>query len=185
MEYHHLHPLSNNKKLKAFFGQMGSNKSFSASVPNAWMASPPGHPFFLLMLHWMHIKLTKGNAKLRPEELTGPEALYNGIKEYEKDIGHTSLLDPQYQRKQLFPGSNPSTGHEVVLLPSWYIYPYSWAQEGMEFVDICSAQRILFNPVTCKDRIGVNRLHSYTITYWSHTWTRWGSNLLNTWAVSI
>jgi hypothetical protein len=182
-EYDDSQTLSNNTKLKAFFGQMGSDKSFSGSIPNAWMASPPGHPFFLSMLYWTHAKLAKANAKLKPEALTGPEALYNGIREYEKDILHTSLLDPQYQKKQLFAGSNPSSGHEVVLLPPWYIFPYNWAH--MEFVDICSAQRWLFNPRTCKDRIEVDKLRSYTITYWSHTWTPWGSHPLTTWAVSI
>jgi hypothetical protein len=179
----HDYSQTNNTKLKAFFGQMEVNKTFNVSIPNAWMASPPGHPFFLSMLYWTHIKLSKGGANLTPEALTGPEALYNGINEYRKDAYHATLLDPLYQGKLLFSGSSPSAGHEVVILPSRYIYPYSWAY--MDFVDICSAQRMLFNPVTCKDRINVDGLQSYAITYWSHTWTKWGSNPLTTWAVSI
>jgi mannosyltransferase OCH1-like enzyme len=60
----------------AYVGQMGEDRDFEHSIPNAFMATTsPGHAFWLRPLEFIreHLKEKKYNQK--PEELTGPVAL--------------------------------------------------------------------------------------------------------------
>ncbi|KAB5585567.1 glycosyltransferase family 32 protein [Coniochaeta sp. 2T2.1] len=71
---------TNPPRQAAVFGRMGSNTSSPHSIPNAWMASTPGHPFFLAPLVSARAEIAKSrNLLQRPwydypsaEEMTGP-----------------------------------------------------------------------------------------------------------------
>jgi hypothetical protein len=160
--------------MKAFFGEMETNRTFKQSIPNAWMASTPAHPFFLVT-QWV-----RGNSWLAfltgPEYATGPGALYKGIHEYQKEKYHRpeALNQLQRQMPKMFPPLSSKSKHEIVVLPSHYVYPYTWDQDVFEFTPWCSAQSPAFNATKCKELTNVDRLGSYSITYWSQTWTRMG-----------
>jgi inositol phosphorylceramide mannosyltransferase catalytic subunit len=162
--------------MKAFFGKMDTNRTVQQSTPNAWMASTPAHPFFLVS-QW-----APGNSWLSlltgPAYATGPGALYRGIHEYQKAKYHRPEALSQLQRHvpKMIPPLSLKSKHEVVLLPPHYVYPYTWDQDRFEFTPWCSAQSPNFNATKCKELTNVDRLGSYSITYWSHTWTRRGHN---------
>ncbi|KAK3168080.1 hypothetical protein OEA41_004526 [Lepraria neglecta] len=81
---------------KAFLGRMGTDEDFPHSIPNAWMASTPSHPFWLLPLESIKDNIYSGK---EPEYLTGPTALYERVKQYgEYDGGEGNKMDEQYAK---------------------------------------------------------------------------------------
>lgn len=163
---------------KAFLGRMGTNKRAKHSIPNAWMASTPGHPFWLLPL-----EVVENNIKDRsiiPEALTGPDALFLIVNDYQKSYanGNGKKLDEHYAYsdwRHLFQSSSTSTErvipaapHSLEVLPHTDLYAYWWGAERLR--RICLASDPGFDPETCKDVLDVQGLGSYSISYWSHSW---------------
>lgn len=109
-----LHPLhdlftslapSSNQLPVAFLGEMHTTTYHSHSVPNAFMASSPGHPFWMAGPVERAIKAFKDGTGGDPEHLTGPVALKESWEGWEKS------------------GRAEKEG-EVVLLDESVIYPY-------------------------------------------------------------
>ncbi|KAH7123273.1 glycosyltransferase family 32 protein [Dactylonectria estremocensis] len=148
----------------AIFGRMGSDTTFEQSIPNAWMAASPAHPFFLRPLEFAHHELDKSNNffyKLlfktpNAEHITGPIALRKTILAYESS----------------------GDEDEIVLLPGRMVYPYNWYEPG-SFHDVCSAEQETFDDARCKQLLEVKKKKSISITYWSHTHKGEGSNKHN------
>lgn len=158
---------------RAFFGRMGSHDKFPQSIPNAWMASPPGHPFFLYNLETTQKGLSAESMHDIPEAVTGPVALRNNIGSYKKGQSTQSLIESDIATNpsaKLF-GKQSALAHDVEILPFHFIYPYSWSIDGEAFRPMCSAERPTFNAARCKEVIATDRWPSYAITYWSHTWS--------------
>jgi hypothetical protein len=64
------------------------------------MASEPGHPFFLFMLIWVRDKLREGMPDdIMIEDVTGPGALFYGLKTFEKPEFHGSALEKTFLEK--------------------------------------------------------------------------------------
>jgi hypothetical protein len=184
--------------LTAFVGRMGTDENFAHSIPNAWMASPPGHPFWHLMLKWTRERLDREKDRDDhdiPEALTGPIALRNGVIEYSKSEYHPSnpkipaardgnskpaaaQQDPEARANAVFDAALPQP-HEVVVLPFHHIYPYSWDRDGSFVRDVCWSLSNGFNETRCKELLAVDRWHSTAITYWSHSWNDDGHNTGN------
>ncbi|KAF7558190.1 hypothetical protein G7Z17_g123 [Cylindrodendrum hubeiense] len=148
----------------AIFGRMGTDMTYEQSIPNAWMASSPGHPFFLRPLEFAHDELEKSTSYLRQllwktpnaEHMTGPIALRKTIMAYR------------------YSGAED----EVVLLPGRMVYPYNWKEHG-DFLSVCSAEQETFNATVCKEKLEVKKKGSISITYWSHTHKGAGSDKHN------
>ncbi|PYH41020.1 TPT-domain-containing protein [Aspergillus saccharolyticus JOP 1030-1] len=73
---------------RAFLGHMAHRAGLDgpAAVPNGWMASPPGHPFWLLPVIHV-IENPEGNGDGSVESLTGPTALSFLLHRYYEDFG--------------------------------------------------------------------------------------------------
>lgn len=191
----------------AFVGRMGTDENFAHSIPNAWMVSPPGHPFFHLMLEWARDSIadqTDDNHGT-PEAVTGPIALRNGVLEYVKSEYHPSptaetldgAADPDLVRHGRRTEPNPegraqtlgnvtlSWPHDITILPFHHIYPYSWERDGQFVRDICWSLSDSFNETRCKELLAVDRWQSTAITYWSHSWDDKGHNTGNLDKVSV
>ncbi len=160
---------------KAFFGRMGTDVYFSNSIPNAWMASTPGHPFFLVVLESVIKSMGDGSSEGQsPEVVTGPARLYDMINEYlEEDSKYKGeKLDKHVSKnptaKQFTP--RKGLGHSIEVLPFQYIFPYSWQRDGEGVRDTCWATQKTFDAERCKLLLATDHWPSYTITYWSHTW---------------
>ncbi|KJZ76631.1 hypothetical protein HIM_03967 [Hirsutella minnesotensis 3608] len=170
----------------AIFGRMGIDPSFAHSIPNAWMASTPGHPFFLSFLQ----SLTENVKKLKrkwgkmpeAEHVTGPAALREAIIRYESDkVRFGYGLGEQVSdmvRKGPF-AKAAIREHQVLLLPNHFIYPYSWGSDGINVRQTCWVLSKTFDAEKCKAAVEVERMKSISITYWSHTHTPSGHDNAN------
>jgi hypothetical protein len=166
---------------------MGDNPGFEHSIPNAWMASVPGHPFFLqpvlkVQEYMQNTGLSNSLNFLLPESLTGPIALREAIMEYEVNrVKYGNKLDDWTANLvQTGPfASQLDIPHEVILLPRHVIYPYSWGADGEDVRDVCWVLRDDFNQEECKRRLQVEIKGSISITYWSHTHSPTGENTEN------
>ncbi|KAL9630835.1 MAG: hypothetical protein Q9164_006217 [Protoblastenia rupestris] len=164
---------------KAFLGRMGTDDNSEHSIPNAWMASTPGHPFWLLPLEKIRDNINNGGF---PEVLTGPISLRAQISDYQvryhgqQTSSHN--LDEYYARgpwAALYP---PRDLEELEILPFWMIYPYSWQRDGDAYRAHCLVGQELFNSTRCKEVLSVRAWGSWSITYWSHSWDASGSQHL-------
>ncbi|KAK9364892.1 nucleotide-diphospho-sugar transferase [Lipomyces kononenkoae] len=167
---------------KAFFGRMGTDEKFAHSIPNAWMAATPGHPFFLLSLEGVVDKLKEGDpAKVKTEALTGPVVLRQRINLYrDKFAGSDELV----QRLKSSPmadvfGPQDKMKHSMEVLPFWNVYPYSWSRDGDAFRSLCSVNSPEYDRDKCKLVIAADHWGSYFITYWSHSWSQTGHDSNN------
>ncbi|KKZ63167.1 hypothetical protein EMCG_02463 [[Emmonsia] crescens] len=166
----------------AVFGRMGTNENFDSSIPNAWMASSPGHPFFLMPPLSVLPRIAKSKSfiywlfqHVSAEKWTGPVALYNAILDFNTNglskeaaalaaVGHFASLAKK-------------TKQEIVLLPSHWIYPYDWTVK--ELRPLCSAAAETFDAKACQERLEVDKKGGISITYWSHTHDNKNDNAKN------
>ncbi|KAJ3342053.1 hypothetical protein HDU83_006352 [Entophlyctis luteolus] len=116
------------------------------SIPNAWMASKPGHPMWMSCAKRM-LKIKTGSV----EQVTGPAMLYRCYKEYiTTDMAET---DPVY------------------VAPPEYIFPYSWAiiqTHGLQ--EACLAMRSeIIDTKKCLDYVDPEH-KAFAITFWGHSW---------------
>jgi hypothetical protein len=151
---------------------MGADESFENSIPNAWMASSPGHPFFLMPPLSVRTRVAKTKSfiywlfhKTLPEEWTGPAALYRAILDFNtnglsNEAAALAAVGP-------FASQAEKIKPEIVLLPSHWIYPYNWKEK--ELRSICSVEAETFDAKACQEWLEVDKKGSISITYWSHT----------------
>ncbi|KAI9345624.1 nucleotide-diphospho-sugar transferase [Obelidium mucronatum] len=115
-------------------------------LPNAWMASRPGHPFWLLCAKLM-MEYTND---MTVEELTGPVMIWRALTEYIRLGWHKE--------------------NSVYIADSRFVFPYSWTwPSGEREHSVCSKQRATFNASKCLDMVDPHG-EAFTITYWSHSW---------------
>ena len=106
------------------------------ALPNAFMASHPQHPFWLLSLTGVltsEKERSKGGGddqdEYAAEMTTGPVALkrtvemYRGIKQRGEALGE--LLDPSLRRSATVAPDQ----HELIAFANGVIYPFSWVTE--------------------------------------------------------
>jgi inositol phosphorylceramide mannosyltransferase catalytic subunit len=153
----------------AYFAQMGRNASFIHAIPNAWMASTPFHPFFMLPLEVVP------NLTEKPvEEVTGPVALRNEIHRYDEEFKAGVELVPYLRTKDMGHAyfDEYELRHSVSILSTDVIYPYAWNGDGVPagFGAICSGQTAQFDRQVCLEGLKVWERGAHCITYWTHTW---------------
>eukprot|EP00877_Chromochloris_zofingiensis_P006264 jgi/Chrzof1/1891/Cz10g25050.t1 len=121
---------------------MGSDPTFSNSIPNAFLASVPHHPFWLMML--FNIKLS-WQPHFRPEFTTGPAMLKRTLEQF---------WDPS------------ANGKAIHILDPGVIYPYDWHRGSLPERVFCAAQSRRFDAEQCK------RFYppAFAVSYWSHSW---------------
>ena len=169
-------PSSAEGERKVFLGRMGTDDDFVHSIPNAWMGSTPGHPFWLLPLESCEEHIGNGAA---PEYLTGPPALYDRVRDYRNsyDDGRGDKMDDHYGKspwRHLYPPSSDDQRfppQSVVVLPFWEVYPYSWERDGEAYRKLCWVTQDTFSAAMCKQVLGLDHWGSHSITYWSHSWS--------------
>jgi hypothetical protein len=151
---------------------MGTNESHRSSIPNAWMASTPLHPFFLLPLKFISEQINDPLKSEWAEALTGPIALREQVLRYQSSetdmveyLNTTEMNHPYFGSYDL--------QHRITLLPPDVIYPLAWnmpwADPRHKYCHIRNAKG-LFDQERCKDEMRVRENGGYSITYWSHTW---------------
>jgi|ERR1700761_4282427 len=167
---------SSKSKHIALFGRMGSDTKFRDSIPNAWMASSPGHPFFWLPVSYVSDHSRESGVSI--ESLTGPIALRRQINVYKQNSpAAVSLQVQQSPLGIVYHERDVPTEHQVIILNETLIYPYSWAKDGRAVKYVCEFNEFDFDPRQCQELLRTAEHESYAITYWSHSWTRTGHNV--------
>ena len=176
------------KRQRAFLGRF-DHYPVTEVVPNSWMASPPGHPFWLLQILdtlGYAERSSPDLADVPVEHVTGPEALGRMIKRYLEDFKNAPLRqyicerietkEPTWdlfcRREEVTSGNtyDEDIRDVLIVLPQNQIYPYSWIDHPLDSVCLASGQNPRFNPEECKKQIDVEASPSYFITYCSHAW---------------
>jgi hypothetical protein len=133
------------KPHKVAFGLMSDDYGFGHNIPNAFMASIPGHEFWLTLIKRIMDETVQDSKKqLTPEFHTGPVILKQALDELGED-----------GRKKA----------GIYYLEPGIIYPYDWHRPGNNS-DFCWAIQDTFNEYKCKEQFP----NATTITYWSHSW---------------
>jgi len=158
---------------RAFFGRMGKDPTFEHSIPNAWMAPTPFHPFFILPLEAM-----SNDTDRSIEEITGPVALREQISRYQVEyydgVDLVPYLGDTHTNQVYF--KEYDLRHSITILPPDTIYPYPWKYpEDHEDVigspvQLCEARKETFDGPLCQEVFKVRKKGSHCITYWTHTW---------------
>ncbi|KAJ3067841.1 hypothetical protein HK102_007326 [Quaeritorhiza haematococci] len=131
------------------------------AIPNAWMASRPGHSFWMHCIKRMMEKMETarqngGLDRLGAEDATGPVMLHEAYEEYVR--GASANREPIY------------------LLAPNVIFPYSW-DHNRTHTWVCSSQSPNFNAQDCKSEF-VTPGSTLAISYWSHSWGDKGNKLI-------
>ncbi|KAL2913919.1 hypothetical protein HK105_206653 [Polyrhizophydium stewartii] len=124
---------------------MSYDYNFEHNIPNAWMASAPGHPFWIYLLERMNKMKLEGGV----EAATGPVVLYRALREFETKLYNETMPPITYLSREL-------------------IFPYDW-HNSQPYSTFCSSQSAFINTTRCKQTIDPDH-RAYTITYWSHSW---------------
>ena len=156
----------------AYFGQMGRDPTFIHSIPNAWMASTPFHPFFLLPLEAISEEMDVSESV---EKLTGPVALHDQISRYQVQyhsgtelvsyLRHTQMNHVYFDQYEL--------RHSIHILPPDIIYPFPWDEPDWlpaSTVHHCYANHPDFDRSICKEELEVWEKGAHCITFWAHSW---------------
>jgi inositol phosphorylceramide mannosyltransferase catalytic subunit len=135
--------LENNQPGRLLLGWMSTDYGFAHNLPNAWMASEPGHYFWIFMLN--KIMRTNPNKDTIPEEIGGPVMLYDAVREYVSTI--------------------PSSHRDgITLLAPGVVFPYDWrtySHAGIKIKEAFKPFRELHSPTVTP---------AFAITYWTHSW---------------
>ena len=111
-------------------------------VPNAFMCSAAGHPFWDVCL----AKIIQTVDQPRVDNLAGPRMLHDVLAEWDDD---------EYKESG-----------ELSILHHEYIFPFSWLDEdGHPECDYTSPD---FDSDACKQAYP----EAFAITYWAHNWNR-------------
>ena len=125
---------------------------YDQGIPNAFMASTPGHPFWHYVLHqtikrvWIHG--LSGNLP-GAEIVTGPEPLYYAFKQYNENV---------LARK----------GSSDIHVFENEIYPVSWTEhDTLDNLGCCHAKsNKTFDRACCRELFP----KAYVLTFWTTMW---------------
>lgn len=156
----------------AFFGRMGTDEGFKHSLPNAWFASQPGHPIWVLPVIQLLDRFGKvDHEKWAAEDATGPIALFRTINQYKTQFNGSSGSISEFVRRrpEKFDGVLEyltKREHTIHIFDREVIFPVNWAQRKDAINAICMANGKRFDSNLCKQHV----MGSFMVTYWSHSW---------------
>jgi mannosyltransferase OCH1-like enzyme len=131
------------EKSSLFLARMGSNVDFSDSLPNAFMASRKGHPFWNCLIgeivenEYYHFY----SRFQQVESRTGPRMLKYVVDKY-----------PHFN---------------IHIFNSSIIFPFNWNEKWFIDYNYCNLNSRTFNEEYCDNNF---KDTAYSISYWSHTW---------------
>ncbi|KAF9887696.1 hypothetical protein FE257_009649 [Aspergillus nanangensis] len=191
---------------RAFLGRMShsSDLQSSAAVPNGWMASPPGHPFWLLPVLYL-LQHPDGTGDGSVEGLTGPGALSLVIEMYYEKFRNISARkhtcdivrkwQPDWrlfceQAEQTGTGTAAAEEEEeeeeeeemeerelrdaLVLLPRNQIYPFSWVDDRQSISILATSRAQQHTGTMNRDRPGKQE-SPWSIAFYIGSWVFWSN----------
>lgn len=146
-------------------GRMGADTDFEHSLPNAAMASPPRHPFWLLVIAKL-VEAQTRNPGGRPEHLTGPVVLKSAHDEWcERPQGALQLVTAV--ARHLPAEIQPVDMSPICVLASADWFPFNWADPIHQiYRRSLRAQRHQPSVAECRALFPAASM----VTFWSHSW---------------
>ena len=132
---------------KVLLGSLGSNSPPEHSVPNSFMASVPGHPFWMFCLARMLSADLNRRVGSYVETMTGPIMLKQALDEY----------NAQQQDKE--------ADADVVVVSQPLLYPIVWSDPATHHAD-CRWGAANYSSKACHSHFE----DAYAVTYWAHGW---------------
>ncbi|KAJ1554180.1 hypothetical protein HK096_004705, partial [Nowakowskiella sp. JEL0078] len=133
---------------------MSGDINLAHNIPNAWLASKPGHSFWIWTLLSIQEKFQTNSHLHEVEGLTGPVALLSAFNQWINDHHEVNQVHVKGIGKK----------ETISFAPPGVIFPYDW-YHGNEHRVYCSAESDSFNADKCKSIVANN--DSYSITYWA------------------
>ena len=143
----------------ALLGMISDDIDFAHNIPNAWMASSPGHKFWIFVA-----QAIKATLKFQRDAGTG-------FKEGDEDVGAESATGPVILKEahdtwKCLMGENSG----ITTLPAGYISISDWLdkESRARFNEACTDTKITEEETqkTCFKAYP----NAHVLTYWSHTW---------------
>jgi inositol phosphorylceramide mannosyltransferase catalytic subunit len=145
---------------KAILAMMSNDIYFEHNIPNAWMASSPGHPFWLFLVRVIQeryteilLKQAQGDttASIGVERLTGPIVLKEAYETWKCTFG-----DDRAKVEVIDPG---------------YVFVSNWnnKEEADYFIKMCNGSKITTQRQ--QQRCSKAFPNAHVLTFWTHTWT--------------
>lgn len=155
-------------------GSMGADPEFEHSIPNAFLMSEAGDPFWLLYLAeieeaWAKLR-NMSNIKNKPEWVTGPIALKRSILKMRGDPAAARQSIIQFVEKnkiKVFNESKLNYFGSIDIKPGHFFYPIDWSDrihQGFR-ADVLKKKR-LFSVQEARYLFP----KSAAVTYWAHSW---------------
>jgi hypothetical protein len=131
---------------RATLAEMGPHADDFNNVPNAWMASAPGRPFWTFFARVVAAR-APGLAHRRPEDVTGPIALYQALQLW-RCLGRG----------------------DVDVLPPGRVFVKDWTDEAgwPRFEAACAEEKVAAE--SGGERCLAEFPDAHVLTYWAHTW---------------
>ena len=151
LDFESLKPLDSLlKDQQVLLGTLGPNCPPEHSVPNSFMASVPGHPFWMFCFAKM-LSVNIGHKSIGSyvERMTGPIMLKEALDEYRH------LQNQAGANKEL----------DITILPQQQVYPIVWSDPATHYPDCNWAARD-FSIAACHSHFE----DAYAVTYWAHGW---------------
>jgi hypothetical protein len=142
---------------KAYVAEMSEETGFNQNIPNAWLASSPGHPFWIffaeVVTKYVHL-LQRDNQYVQAEQIAGPMILKQSLDAW-NDI---------YK-------SDPTVG----IIKAGKVYVDDWhefhgPQTRSTFYSQCPRERI--HQKQAEQRCRKAYPDAYALTFWTHSWGR-------------
>jgi hypothetical protein len=158
----------------AVLAQMSADEGFEHNVPNAWMASTPGHPFWLFMAGVIERRTHRGVVRrlwevLRPpraEYDTGPVILKQALDTWQCVLERGGGMGSGRRRTK--EGEKETAG--VVVLPPGRVFVGDWHNETAlsEYYGLCGGDEVL--GAAGRRRCLAAFPYAHVLTYWTRTW---------------
>ena len=134
---------------QVLLGTLGRKSPAEHSIPNSFMASAPGHPFWMFCFAKMLSADLANRVGSFVETVTGPIMLKQALDEYRRR---------QEQDRVTHDG-------DVVVLPQELVYPIVWSDPMTHYPD-CNWGASDFSSDACHRHFE----DAYAVTYWTHGW---------------
>jgi hypothetical protein len=140
----------------ALVALMSGDVDYPHNIPNAWMASQPGHPFWLFLAKTIkeaagaELEEDKSGGEMKAEEATGPVALKRAYDTWRCVLGDADA--------------------DVAALPAGYVFVSDWHDEEarIRFDGVCNGTRIT-SPIV-RRRCLAAYPNAHVLTWWTHSW---------------
>nr|KAJ3407482.1 hypothetical protein HK105_003364 [Polyrhizophydium stewartii] len=111
----------------AIVSSLASGTSGDISVPNAWLASVPGHPLWLFLL-----KRAFSGEKNSAASISDPNSLRDGIGIFLQTV------------------KDDDAAAQVHVLEPGVVFPYDWRAPSSQVAAVCSPHKPTFSRAVCK-----------------------------------